>query len=163
MVPFDCCREVEKWVRLWFSGASEREDAEDALQEVCRHCCQYQQRFKRLPPKSWLQKVSDNVCKGMLKGRKEAPIPFSQLADEEGGVDPEKLLEGKEWERWTSRQEVWEVLEVLPPTYRKVLIWRFMEGLSHKEIARRLGCKTESVKVLINKAKKALKKRWQSG
>lgn len=117
----------------------------------------------RPPPKSWLYKVADNVCKGMLKKRKEAPILFSELAEEEEGLDFEELFEGEGWEREGFRQRVWEVLECLSPTYRKVLVWRFVEGLSHKEIAKRLSCKVGSVNVLINKAKRAFKKRWKEG
>lgn len=109
------------------------------------------------PPKSWLRKVAENVCRDMLKKRKEAPIPFSQLAEEDK-IDPVELLEEKDWRQLVLRCEVQEVLESLSPTHQKVLVYRFIEGLSHKEIARGLSCKVGSVKVLINKAKKAFKK-----
>jgi RNA polymerase sigma-70 factor (ECF subfamily) len=139
------------------------EDVEEAVQEVCLRCRLYQQRFKTPPPKSWLFKVADNVCKDMLKRGKEAPIPFSQLADEEGEFDPEEIQDERDWAQWAFRCEVQEALERLSPTYRKVLVWRFIEGLTQKEIAEKLGCQVRSVKVLISKAKQSFKKRWQAG
>ncbi len=156
MASFGCCREVEKWMRQM---PLPPEEVADALQEVCLRCCLYQQRFKR-PPKSRLRKVATSVCRDMLKNLKTAPIPFSQLATEEE-FDPTDLLEDKWLEQRQRALRVREILEHLSPTYRKVLVWQFVEGLSHREIAERLGCKVKSVKVLLNKAKRAFKKAWQ--
>jgi len=103
------------------------------------------------------------VVKDLLCERADTPIPFSQLMEGEEMINWEEQWEAEEWERQWCRREVQEVLESLSPTYRKVLVWCLMEGLSHREVARRLGCKEASVKVLLSKAKKAFRKVWQAG
>jgi len=132
------------------------------LSEIWLKCHRYQQRHQKPPPNSWLKKVIDSVVKDLLCKRADAPIPFSQLMEEESPINWE-LLEAEEWTNQWRRREVQEVLENLSPTYRKVLVWCLMEGLSHREVAKRLGCKEGSIKVLLSKAKKALRKSWQAG
>jgi RNA polymerase sigma factor (sigma-70 family) len=117
----------------------------------------------KAPPNSWLKKVIDSVVKDLLRKRADAPIPLSQLMEEESPINWEELLEAEEWTNQWRRREVQEVLESLSPTYRKVLVWCLMEGLSHREVAKRLGCKEGSVKVLLSKAKKAFRKVWRAG
>lgn len=114
----------------------------------------------RAPPKRWLFQVTKNICKDISKKQGKAPIAFSQLAGEEEDMPD---FDDKDWEQEMTRYKVREVLEKLSPTYRKVLVWQFIDGLSQKEIAERLGCKEKSVKVLIFKAKRAFKKLWQAG
>ncbi|MFA0761417.1 MAG: hypothetical protein HZLCBSQH_001525 [Candidatus Fervidibacterota bacterium] len=103
------------------------------------------------------------MVKDLLCERSDTPTPFSQLMEGESPINWEELLEAEEWTNLWRRREVQEVLESLSPTYRKVLVWCLMEGLSHREVAKRLGCKEGSVKVLLSKAKKAFRKVWRAG
>ena len=65
-------------------------------------------------------------------------------------------------ERIRSREELQEVIdeiESLPETYRAVAEMALVEGLSHEEIAERLGIRPDNVRTRVSRARAQLRRR----
>ena len=67
------------------------------------------------------------------------------------GPVPE-LSGGDHAQRLTERVRVWKVLSELPPRQRSVLVLRYYEGLSDRNIAELLGCAEGTVRSLAARA-----------
>ena len=60
-----------------------------------------------------------------------------------------------------TQQAVAEVLQRLPPYDRKILLWRFAEGMSSKEIAERLAITEVAVRQRAHRAMKKFKEQFE--
>ncbi|MFZ3577378.1 RNA polymerase sigma factor [Virgibacillus sp. DJP39] len=62
-----------------------------------------------------------------------------------------------------TKDELESYLDDIPPEQKQVLILKYMEGLTEKEIAKRLSIKLGTVKSKIFRAKQKLKQQYQLG
>ena len=53
--------------------------------------------------------------------------------------------------------EVWRVLDTLPPKYRVVVHLHYVEGYSTEEIARIAGCKPSTIRTRLHRARERLR------
>jgi RNA polymerase sigma-70 factor (ECF subfamily) len=140
-----------------------REDAEDASQEVFfrlyRSLGQYD---PGRPFRSWLLRITHNLCIDLLRRRRVAPVSIDgPLRGEEGdsewdlpdpsGRDPLEELLGKE-----ERELVEAAIERLGPVLRSAIVLRHMHGLRYEEIAEVLDVPLGTVKVRIFRARAAI-------
>ena len=58
------------------------------------------------------------------------------------------------------RSVVWDALSRLPERQRWLLVMKYVEGCSHKEITQRLGITEQSAWQLLHRAKKASKEAY---
>ncbi len=102
-------------------------------------------------PKAYLAQLTRNLAIDEVRRQQRAPVSFVAPADLEAGASPdltpeEMLIEG---ERFGFMMGV--VLN-LPEKERSALLLSKMMGLSHNEIAKKLGCSRHSVPRYLSRA-----------
>jgi RNA polymerase sigma-70 factor (ECF subfamily) len=75
-----------------------------------------------------------------------------------GGADPASPLETAE-----TRTRVAEVLDTLPDDQRVALEWKYLEKLSVREIARRMGRTEKAAETVLYRARKAFREAYDRG
>lgn len=134
-------------LRLAFSYMKSREDAEDVLQDVLLKFMQSAAKFEEEKMmKSWLFKVTANLCRDKLKSSKrkrEVAIPegFDVAAPEERPEDESGVL---------------QAVMRLPEKYRSVIHLYYMEEYSTREIAEIMGKKESTVRSLLKRGRDRL-------
>jgi RNA polymerase sigma-70 factor (ECF subfamily) len=102
----------------------------------------------------WLYRIAHNLLTDYMRARSrrpEADLPETLPA---GGTRLEDRVE-----RGIATDAVRKALYQLKPEYTEVLLLRFTEGLSHADVAERLGKTETAVKVTQHRALKALRSR----
>lgn len=131
------------------------EDAQDAAQEAF---LRLYKSLNRLPDvqavKSWLYRVTVNVCNDMLRQRRRrAWEPLSATDPASNQPDPELA-----WAHQERGQLVEMALKTLPQKEREAVVLRDMQGLSTREVAGILGSSEVTVRSQICVARVKLKK-----
>ncbi|SRR5579871_3213213 len=131
------------------------EDAQDAAQETF---LRLYRSLNRLPDiqeiRSWLYRVTVNVCNDMLRQRRRrAWEPLSGPDPASGHPDPELA-----WVHQERGQLVEMALKTLPEKERAAVVLRDMQGLSTREVAEILGSSEVTVRSQICVARAKLKK-----
>jgi RNA polymerase sigma-70 factor (ECF subfamily) len=131
------------------------EDAQDAAQETF---LRLYKSLNRLPDvqasKSWLYRVTVNVCNDMLRQRRRrAWEPLSGTDPASSQPDPELA-----WVHQERGQLVEIALKTLPQKEREAVVLRDMQGLSTREVAGILGSSEVTVRSQICVARAKLKK-----
>jgi RNA polymerase sigma-70 factor (ECF subfamily) len=138
--------------------------AHDAAQETFLTVFQKLDTFQQHAKfSSWLYRIAVNCSISKTrKTSKEPPVvsedvgvgstdhPPRTIVDP-GSVDPEKLASSKEFE-----SKIQEVVERLSEPLRVVVVLRYSNGLSYKEISQVIGCSVGTVKSRLNRAMRAL-------
>jgi RNA polymerase sigma-70 factor, ECF subfamily len=139
--------------------------AEDCVQEAFVQAYRNVSRFEgRSSFSTWLHRITVNAALALLRSRRrhpEDPIePLEPVFDRSGyrlsvgpvTRDPEELAGRSE-----SREIVRGAIDLLPETYRTVLVLRDLEELSGEETAQILETTPGVVKVRLHRARSALK------
>lgn len=106
-------------------------DAEDVLQEVCFRLVRYKVRFRFIRnPSAYVFRIARNEALRFLKNRKRNPERY-QSAEDLAKVIQDNLI-GIEYE---AMDQVAEALAQIPEDQREVIILRFFEDLTLREIA----------------------------
>ncbi|MDO8504655.1 MAG: sigma-70 family RNA polymerase sigma factor [Candidatus Liptonbacteria bacterium] len=131
-----------------------REEAEDLTHEVFRHAWISVGRYKHRghPFSSWLYQIARNQVVDHYRSRRET----SSLE----AIDPESLSENTGMEEAERNLEVGRAMvaiKKLKPEYQDVLIFRFVEDMSTREVAGLLGKSEGAVKLLQHRALKVLR------
>ncbi|MDD3487076.1 MAG: sigma-70 family RNA polymerase sigma factor [Candidatus Moranbacteria bacterium] len=140
-------------------SASNREDAEDLLQEIFVKAYRNLNDFDLdLKFSSWIYRIAHNQVISSWRKTKSRPqvVKFEAdgdflkfiAADEDLALDTERKFRA---------EEVRAVLEKLDDKYEEVLVLKFLEGKDYKEISDILQKPLGTVATLINRAKKQLK------
>jgi len=111
--------------------------------------------------KFWLYRIARNeVYQKLRKGRRRTEVPIDDkdtpyvdfLADEKGGIDPEKAVLAGELNRVVRTS-----LMSLKPKYRDVFVLAVFEKMSYEDISKVVGRSLLSVKTDIYRARLAVK------
>lgn len=124
-----------------------REALDDVVQEV--FLSYFLARDSVRDVRSWLVGAACNACRRywmVHHARKEAPLPL-----ERPGPDEEAFLRAL-----TVRQ----IVQRLPSPYRQTLKLHYFEGLTDREVARRLGTTTRYAKKLIHESLREAFRMW---
>ena len=113
------------------------------------------QRLQTVPdldnPRAYLFRVANNIALDRLRTarREERHLVADELAQEEASTEPsaEVVLEQKERLRLLA-----VAIEELPPRCREVFLLHKIDGLSHGQIAERLGISRSMVEKHVMKA-----------
>lgn len=141
-----------------------RESAEDLTQEV------FIRVYKSLPAykpeakfQTWLYVIARNLSLNELRNTQNKAFSLDNtMMTEDGEVkaqfadpaaaDPFEDLANKE-----SVQLIKQALDSLPENQKAAVILQRFEGLSYDQIAVALGCSTQAIKSLLNRAKETLR------
>jgi RNA polymerase sigma-70 factor (ECF subfamily) len=139
--------------------------AEDCVQDAFVQAYRNVSRFEgRSAVSTWLHRITVNSALALLRSRRrhpEEPIdPLLPVFDRSGyrvpvGAvtrDPEELAGRAE-----AREVIRNAIDLLPETYRTVLVLRDLEELSGEETAQILETNPNVVKVRLHRARAALK------
>lgn len=135
--------------------------AGDVLFEVWRSA----ERFRgESRVSSWLFGIAHYRCLAALRERRAAKRSKVTSASVEylhavpdSTQGPERILSREEL------QQVIDEIESLPETYRAVAELALVEGLSHEEIAQRLGIRPDNVRTRVSRARAQLRRRTERG
>lgn len=140
----------DKIFRFLFWHSKDPYLAEDLTSEVFLRAWKDWARVKTGPLQAWLYRVARNLLIDQIRKKKDLPIESAG----EISVDP-NLLE--QLEKDEEKQKVGTALKALPENLKSVVVLRFMENLSAKEVAQIMGISEVNVRVLQHRALLKLK------
>lgn len=132
-----------------------RTDVEEAAQETFLKAFQALPRFNgQFQVGAWLARIATNVCVDHLRGRSRSHlVALPDNAREQVEIGPEDLVVG-------DHPRVDVAIKEVSPLHATALQMRAVEGMSHREIAGRLGMTPNQVKALLHRARSSFKKAW---
>lgn len=140
--------------RFVYVKVASREDAEDISHQVFLNAWQNMPKYKHkgFPFSSWLYEISRNQVIDYYRTRKE-----SVSVDD---IDPDSVSEEAHGETLNVEldlERVMKKLRTMKPEYQDVLILRFVEDMSLKEVAGALNKTEGAIKLLQHRAIATLK------
>lgn len=110
--------------------------------------------------RSWLLGIARHKVEDFYRSRLRQP---DSLSDEDQGLPPDpphdphldEFLDRERVQKKTHR-----ILESLPESYSLVLLWRYWEQRSARDIAARTGRSEKAVERLLARARDQFKRRW---
>jgi RNA polymerase sigma factor (sigma-70 family) len=153
--------EREQLVRLCAHLSGNAEASEDLAQETLIEAWRHQQSLRDPEKRSaWLAGIARNVCKRWLRARGQVTLQTMESAGPADALD--SITDETDIEVELERAELAILLDramaLLPPETRDVLVERFINDLSHAEIAERLSVSEGTVKVRVHRGKLALRR-----
>ena len=143
------------------------QDAEDAVQEIFSRVLLRIGQFRHEASFSvWLRVLSANVCKDMLRKKNRHPTePLDDLcAADKMKMESNRLSVSQEEE--LIMKELLENLQAkisrLKEDHQKLIILRYIDGLSYRKMAQLLDCSESQVKSRLHQARKKLRFACQS-
>lgn len=138
----------------------DREKGKDLMQETFMRAWEYLcQGTKVDNMRAFLYRVANNLIVDTVRKKKEASL--EQMAEETGfepGFDDTGNLHNK-----LEKDRIIETLQHLEPTYREVLVLRYIDELKPAEIAELLGVSSNVVSVRIHRGLQQLRSRLSHG
>jgi RNA polymerase sigma-70 factor (ECF subfamily) len=138
-------------------------DAEDLVQEACLRAIKgMTQNGLKSDPKVWLFTILRNVWINQWRRRARGP-EFTLLEKNRGDDAPlQALAEEKDhpedqFDRAVATGKIRLAISGLPEVFREVVVLRYFEGLSYRQIASILGCPAGTVMSRLNRAKAELR------
>ena len=148
MLPhLDAAHNLARWL------LTNRQDAEDAVQDSYVRALTYFDSFHGEDGRAWLLAIVRNTCFEWLRKQRnhiEMPVEDLELARDRG-LSPEALQLRK-----ADQLRVRESVEALPAEFREVLVLREMEGMSYKQIARITGTPIGTVMSRLARSRRRL-------
>ena len=149
-------RRYERWVfTLTLRMLGNRAEAEDLAQETFLKVYRYRACLRE-PEKfpAWLLAIARNAARDRRRRRQETPAPLPAAA---ATPDPQARPPG--W--WTERLELGRELDLavagLPDRQRLAVTLRYLDGLDHEAIRRRLGWSDGTLRGVLGRALQALR------
>jgi RNA polymerase sigma-70 factor (ECF subfamily) len=103
---------------------------------------------------TWLCAVCRNEIAGHFRRSRRGEVPLDET-DEDNSVavgDPETEYLARE-----SDELVHIVLDTLPPRHARILEWKYVDGLSVREIAQRIDLGEKAAESLLTRARAAFR------
>jgi len=140
-------------------------EAEDICQEVCLRCAFGRETFHNEAEfTSWLYRIMLNVYTDHQRRKRRR----DELTETEIGEELFRATQAAQaWAQEASadsslREQAHAALAQLPEHSRQLLVWKYVEGYSHAEIAQRLGRTKQSVRVSLHRAREKFKKVYKA-
>ena len=130
-----------------------KEEAEDMTQDIFIKAYKNLHNFRGDSSfKTWLYRIATTTCIDGIRKKKSFWNFFRKIIENKSPVtEKSNNYEEKEW--------IQEVLKSLPPNQRLLLVLRYIQGFSNKEIAGILNCSEGSLKVKLYRARENFKKK----
>lgn len=147
-------------LRLAYMYLRDRQMAEDAFQEVFLKVYKKFHTFREdSGVKTWLMRITINVCKDMLRGFWWKRVKTRFLPDKpDDQATPEQLIATRD-----ANRRLWEEVLRLPPLLKDVVILYYYEEIETPEISRVLGVPEGTVRSRLHRARTALRTNWKGG
>jgi len=146
---------------LMYYGTSSRDDALDLTAQTFVSFLESLPRFRRqCNIATWLYSIAKNILKTYYyKKRRAEYVPIDAINDDGDGYQFELmdtgLLPDEELDVAEKQEIVQRAIAELNPDHQIVLHLRFVEGLSHVEMGRRLGRSEGATRILFFRANRA--------
>jgi RNA polymerase sigma-70 factor, ECF subfamily len=136
----------------------DRSETEDITSEVFHHALANLQRFewRGIPFAAWLCRIAANLIADRWQRMGREPI-----ADDSGQVETAQGKSGNDFEEVERRATLFRLVEKLPVEQRRVVVLRFVEQKSIKEVAREIRKTEGAVKQLQFRALSGLRARME--
>ena len=157
----------DKVFQLSFRMLGNRHEAEDIAQEAFIRAFVNIQSFNmNLKFSTWLYRIATNLCIDRIRKKKPDYYLDAEVAGAEGltmySQIPSKLrLPEEDVESLELHDTIQNEIMKLPEKYRSVIILKYIEELSLKEISEILDMPLGTVKTRIHRGREALRKRLQ--
>ena len=139
-------------VRLCAAVVGDAVAAEDLAQEALLEAWRHRERLADpAGADAWLNAIARNVCRRHLRSRgQDRSAPTDDVPDRQhDDLDP------------LEREEVVALLDralgLLPPATRDTLVGHYVDGLSHADLAERLGTSTDAVSMRVTRGRRRLR------
>ncbi len=156
-------RYERKLVRVLIRLVHDPEQSRDLAQETFWRVYTRLDRFdtaRRFGP--WLFRVGVNLALDWLRSTKSAPPPAASIdRTDADGQAVFQLADPDPRERADLAQEVHYVLEMMPVSYRTILVLRDLEGFSSSEVAAIVGRREATVRWRLAKAREKFREIWE--
>ena len=136
------------------------EVAEEVTQEVFARALQHMERYDpaRGDFGQWLGGISRNAIRDLARksrapGAALAADPTPVLDGLPGGGDPADAAADRD-----GQEALLRALSDLPERYRELLRWKYLDGLSVKEIAARKRATEKAIEGMLGRAREALRR-----
>lgn len=135
--------------RLCFLYLKDEQSAQEAVQDTLyRAYCKYRSFSGKSREKTWITAIAINICKDYMRkpSRREIPMEtaLEAYADPAQAPEPDAL-------------ELLNLVYQLPADYREVILMRYYQDMTVKEIARILRERPNTVSVRLKRARELLK------
>ena len=148
---------------------SDRETAEDIVQETFLRCMRHKHQFPNIEQVStWLYTIAGNLAKTELRRRKRWHwIPIGPSPDDEERTSffepvDRGRMPGETTDADTVRSSVVDAIGDLPEEFREAVELRDLAGLSYDDIAKIIDCPVGTVKSRVNRGRQRLQKELKS-
>lgn len=152
---FGCLYELylDRIYRYVFYRVGSVSEAEDLAEQVFLNAWEAIERYEArgAPFAAWLYRLAHNLVVDHYRSKKPS-APLDEVDEaEEAGDDVATAVEGV-----LEIQELREALVRLHPDYQRLIVLRFVEGLSHSEVAQIIGKSEGATRVIQHRALQAL-------
>lgn len=149
--------EHESWLRaVVYSRLGDRVATEDVLQEICVAALISDRKQQEVrEPKGWLYQVAIKQVLLFRRGecRQRAKLDrYTNLCNPTSHCESEEPLSHQE-----SMQQVRDALREIRPSDRQVLVMKYTQGMSCKQMAQLLGVKESTIQSRLLRARRRLK------
>src|SRR3954471_18731679 len=132
-----------------------RQEADDCLQETFLSALR---AYPRLRPgsnvRAWLLTIARNKAMDSHRARRRQPVPVGEpLEPPVVGPSGEDGLDGDD-------EELWAAVRELPQKQRAAVVLRFVNALSHREIAAVLDCSEPAARRSLHEGLSKLREEW---
>jgi RNA polymerase sigma-70 factor (ECF subfamily) len=135
----------------------DRAETEDVTSEVFRHALENLPRFewRGIPFAAWLYRIAANLISDRWQRKSREDVADEPKQIEAAAASPTEI---EEVER---RATLFRLVDILPPEQRRVVLLRFVEQKSIKEVAREIGKTEGAVKQLQFRALGSLRSQME--
>lgn len=149
-------------LRIAYTYSKDRARAEDLAQEVFIRCYHSLDSFEeRSTYQTWLYRIAVNHCKDYVKSWAfRNLIPSSVLperTEQEGSSVMTEVIQNED------KKALFDQVLKMSVKYREVVILYYYEDLSVDEVASVIGCKSNTVKSRLRRARNRLKQLVEGG
>ena len=130
-----------------------RQEAEDAVQDVFLKAIKYTNEMDTIQSsRAWLYRIAHNHCLNMMKRKRLLSfIPFQPESSHSS-------LQDSSYTQLESSMEIENLLSILRPLDRSILLLRIIEDKTYEEIGAIISATPESVRKRFERAKQKIKK-----
>ncbi len=133
---------------------------DDLVQDVFLAAWENLSQYRGVSPlQAWLLGIARHKVENYYRTRLRDPEPMEELnqESEKAAVEPDldEFLDGERLQEKTR-----QVLASLPEVYSLVLLWRYWEKRSAREMAARSGKSEKAIERLLARAREQFRRRW---
>jgi len=108
--------------------------------------------------RAWLLGIARHKVEAYYRAQLAAPEPIDNLAPDSDALRSIPTVDHLEQEQM--QKKTWQVVTNLPEQYRLVLIWRYWDKASAREMAEKTGKTEKAIERLLARARAEFRARW---